>query len=118
MTDMGYISDMEDIVKALWSLLQHDGVAAFILSEGYPLPPPVSAKDLLGGRTQVLNVHRIWSSNRHPVESDEDSATESISDTEDWLHWNADLANPNDSEDDCALDAESDIEQNNRIQDP
>jgi len=29
MTAMGYISGMEEIVKALWSLFQHDGVAAF-----------------------------------------------------------------------------------------
>ena len=41
----------------------------------------------------------------------------SISDTEDWLHWNGDLDNPIDSEDDCAADIESDKEQDNRIDD-
>jgi len=52
MTAVGYISDPEEIVKASWSLFQHDGAAAFKLSERSPLPPPpLSAKDLPGGRT-------------------------------------------------------------------
>jgi len=33
MTAIGYISDVEVIVIASWSLLQHDGAAAFKLSE-------------------------------------------------------------------------------------
>ena len=90
MTAVGYISDMEEIVKASWSLFQHDGAAAFKLSERSPLPPPLSAKDLPGGRTQILNARRIQRLNRHPVQNDEDSASESISDTEDWLNWNGD----------------------------
>jgi hypothetical protein len=118
MTAVGYISDTEEIVKASWSLFQHDGAAAFKLSERSPLPPALSAKDLSGGRTQILNVRRIRRINRHPVESDEDSAPESISDTDDWLNWNGDLNNPNDSEEDCAADDESDIEHNNGIEDP
>jgi hypothetical protein len=65
-----------------------------------------------------LNVRRILRINRHPVESDEDSAPESISDTDDWLNWNGDLDNPNDSEEDCAADDDSDIEHNNCIEDP
>jgi hypothetical protein len=79
---------MEEIVKPSRLLFQHDGVAAFKLSERSPLLPGLSAKDLPGGRTQILNVRRIRRINRHPVESDEDSAPESISDTEDWLNWN------------------------------
>jgi len=118
MTAVGYILDTEDIIKASWSLFQHDGDAAFNLSEGSPLPPPWSAKDLPGGRTQVLNVRQIWRINRHPVKSDEDSAPDSILDTEDWFHWNGDLDDPNDSEDDCAADVESDIDQDNSIEDP
>ena len=59
MTAVGYISDMEEIVKATLSLSQHAGVAAFELSERLRLPPGVSAKHLVGGRTQILNVHRI-----------------------------------------------------------
>jgi len=117
MTAVGYISDTEEIVKASWSLFQPDGAAAFKLSERSPLPPPLSAKDLPGGRTQSLDVRRIRRINRHPVESDEDSAPESISDTEDWLNWNGDLDNPNDSEDDCAADVESDMDQDNTIED-
>jgi len=118
MTAVGYISDTEEIVKASWSLFQHDGAAAFKLTERSPLPPALSAKDLSGGRTHILNVHRIRKINRHPVESEKDSTPESISDTEDWLNWNCDLDNPNDSEEDCAADDDSDIEHNNRIEDP
>jgi len=73
MTAMGYISDTEGIVKASWSLLQNDGAAAFRLSERPPLPPPLTAKELPGGQTQILNVCRIRRINSHPVESDEDS---------------------------------------------
>jgi len=69
-TAIGYILDTEEIVKASWSLLQHDGAAAFKLSERSPLPPALSAKNLPGGRTQILNVRRNWRINRHPVESD------------------------------------------------
>jgi hypothetical protein len=118
MTAVGYISDTEEIVKSSWSLFQHDGAAAFKLSERSPLPPALSAKDLPGGRTQILNVRRIRRINRHPVESDEDSAPESISDTEDWLNWNGDFDTPKDSKEDCAADDDSDIEHNNCIEDP
>jgi len=117
-TAVGFILDTDEIVKASWSLFQHDGAAAFTLSERSSLPPPLSAKDLPGGQTQVLNVRRIQKINRHPLESDEDSASESISDTEDSLNWNADLPNPNDSEDNCAADIECDIKQGYRIGDP
>jgi len=117
MADVRYISDMEEIIKASRSLFQHDGAAAFKLSERSPLPPALSAKDLPGGRTQILNVHGIRRINRHPVVSDENSAPESIPDTDDWLNWNGDLDNPNDSEDNCAADDESDMEQNSGIED-
>jgi len=113
MTAVGYISDTEEIVKASWSLFHHDGVAAFKLSEKSPLPPALSAKDLPGGRTKVLNVRRIKRIDRHPAENDEDSSPESISDTENWLNWNGDLDNPNDSEDDWEEDKGSDIKLDN-----
>jgi len=70
MTAVGYISNTEEIVKASWSLFQHDGAAAFKLSERSPLPPALSAKDLPGGRTQILNVRHIRRINCHPVKSD------------------------------------------------
>jgi hypothetical protein len=73
MTAVGYISDTEEIVKASWSNFHHDGAAAFKLSEKSPVPPALSAKDLPGGRTQVLNVRRIKRIDRHPAKSDEDS---------------------------------------------
>jgi len=118
MTAMGYISDTEEIINASWSPFQHDVVAAFKLSERSRLPPPLSAKDLPGGRTQILNVRRIRRINRHPVESDEDSTPECILDTEHWLNWNGDLDALNDSEGDSRVDVESDIEQDNSIEDP
>ena len=118
MAAVGYISDTEDIIKTSWSLFQHDGAAAFTLSERSPLPPALSAKVLPGERTQILNVHRFRRINYHLVKSDEDSAPESISDTENWPDWNCDLHNSNDSEDDWAADVESDIEHDNGIEDP
>ena len=66
----------------------------------------------------MLHVHWIQRINRHPVESEEDSAPESVSDTEDWLNLNGDLDNPTDSEDDCRADFQSDIEQDKNIEYP
>ena len=80
------------------------------------MPPALSAKDISGGRTQILNVHWIQQINPHPVESDQDSAPDSISDTHDWLNWHGNLDNPNDSEEDCEAGDESDIEYNNGIE--
>jgi len=117
MTAVGYISDIEEIVNASWSLFQQHGVAAFKLSERCPLPPAWSAKNLPGGRTLILNFRRIRTINRHPVESNENCTPESTSETADWLNWNVDLDNPNDSEDDCTADTESHIEQDNGIED-
>jgi len=118
MTAVAYISDTKEIVKASWSLFEYDRAAAFKFSERSPLPPALSAKDLPGGQTQMLSVCQIWRINRHPVESDEDSAAENISDTENWLNWNGNLDNPNDSDDDCVADDESGIEHNNGIEHP
>jgi len=118
MTAVGYISDTEEIVKASWSLSQHDGAAAFRFSEISPLPPHLSAKDLPGGWTQILHVGQIRGINCHPVESDEHGERESISDTDDWLNWNGDMDNSTDSQGDCAADNESNIVQNNGIEDP
>jgi hypothetical protein len=46
------------------------------------------------------------------------SAPESILETKDQLSWNGDLNNPNDSEDDCAANIDSDTWQHNAIEDP
>jgi len=110
MTAVRYISYTEQIIKAPWSNFQHDGVAALKLSERSPFPPGLSAKDLPGGRTQVLNVLQIQPIHHHPGESDEDCAPESISDTKNWLNWYGDLDNPNDREEDCESDDAFDIE--------
>jgi len=117
MAAVGYISDAEEIFKASWLLFQHDGVAAFKFSERSPLPPNWAAKDLHGGRATIFNVRQIRRINHHPVESDEDSTTESISDAENWLKWNGCMDSPHDSEGDCAADDKSDIDYNKRIQD-
>jgi len=104
MTAIGYVSDTEAIFKASWSNFQHDGAAAITLSEWSPLPPALSAKDLPGGRTQVINVCRIWRIDRHPANTDADSPPESISKAENWHNLNGDLHNPNESKDDCHAD--------------
>jgi len=59
MTAVGYISDMEEIVTASWSLFQHDGATAFKWSERSPFPPHLSVKNLPGIQSQILNDHRI-----------------------------------------------------------
>jgi len=81
------------------------------------LPPALSAKDLPGERTQTVNVRRIRRINCHPIKSDEDSAPESFSDTDNWRNWNGNLDNSIGSKEDCAADDESDIEHNNGIED-
>jgi len=86
--------------------------AGFKLSERLPLSPALSAKDLSRGRTQILNIRRIRRITRHKVESDQDIRPESISDTDDWVNWNGDLDNRNDSEEDCAADDEFNIDHN------
>ena len=118
MAAIGYSSETEEIPKASGSLFQHDGAAAFTLSERSPLPPALSSKDLPGGRTQICNVCRIRRLNRHPVERDTDSSPESISHNENWLNWNGDLDYPNVSEDDGATDVESAIRQDTGIEHP
>jgi hypothetical protein len=114
---IGYISYTEEIVKESWSLFQPDGVAAFKLSEESPAPPALSAKDLPGEQTQILNVPRIKQIDCHPAESDEDSSRESIPDTENWLNWNGALNIPNECEDDWEADNESNMELDNGSED-
>ena len=58
-TAVGYFSDTAEIVRASWSLFQHDSAVAFTLLGRSPWPPPLSAKDLPEGRTQILNDRRI-----------------------------------------------------------
>jgi len=95
MTTVGYISETEEIIKASCSNFQLDGAAAFKLSERSPLPQALSAKDLPGRRTQVLNFRWICRIDHYPSESDENSAPENISDTENTLNCHGDLDNPN-----------------------
>jgi hypothetical protein len=49
----------------------------------------------------VLNFRQLRRTNRHPVERDEDSIQDSISDTENWLNWNGCGDYQNKSENDC-----------------
>jgi hypothetical protein len=74
--------------------------------------------DLLGGQTQMLNIWHIRGMNCHPIDTDEDCAPQSISDTDYWLNWNGNQDNPNDSDGDYAVDVESGMEQDNIIENP
>ena len=105
------------MVKASWSNFEYDGAAAFKLSEKSHLPRALSAKDLPGGRTQVLNVRRITRIDRHPAKSDVDGSPEIISDTENWLNWNTNLDKPNNSDDKWQADNESDMALDNGSED-
>jgi len=80
MTAIEYISGTAEIVNASSSLFQHDGAGAFKLSERSTLPTAMSAEDLPGGGTQISNVRRIRRINCHRVQSDGNSALESILD--------------------------------------
>jgi hypothetical protein len=73
-----YVSDTEEIVEASLSLFYHDGAATFELSLRSHLPPAVSAKNLPGGRSQILNNRCIRRIHHHPVESDKDCSPEMI----------------------------------------
>jgi len=117
MAAVEYISHTQEIVKASWSHFQHDGAAAFELVEKSAVQPALSAKDLPGGRNQVLSVNWIEQIDRHPPERDADSSPESISDTKCWLDWDGDLDNPNASKDDWEADNESDMELDNGSED-
>jgi hypothetical protein len=117
MTEVGYFSNTEAIVKASWSNIQQDGVAAFKLSDRTLLPPTLTENDLPERQTQVLNVHPRNRINHYPAKSDEASAPESIFDTKNWLNWNGDLDNLTESKDNWEADDESDIELANGIED-
>jgi len=95
LTAIEYISDTDVILNASWSNFEYDGVTACKLSERSPLPPVLSVKDLPWGQTEVLNPHPIKRIDPNSAESDQYSAPETISDSEYWLDWNADLDNPN-----------------------
>jgi hypothetical protein len=77
---------MEAIIKASWSNIQNDGVAALTLSEKSTVSPALSATDLPGGRTQILNVHSIKQIDRHPATGHEACSPESFSDTKNWFN--------------------------------
>jgi hypothetical protein len=95
MTILVFILDVEGIIKESWSLFRHDSAVAFKLSQRSLLPPALFTKDLHGGGTQILNVRRIPRINHHPVQSNQDSRPECLSDTEHRLHVNGDLDHPN-----------------------
>jgi hypothetical protein len=106
-TAVGYISDMDEIVKPSWLLFQHEGAAAFNLSKRSPLPPALPTKNVPGRRTQILKFRRIWRINCYPVESDKDNTPGNISDTDDWLNWNGHLDNQNNRDYDWTADSVS-----------
>jgi len=107
---IGYFSDTEMIIKAASLKFQHNGAAAFKLSERSPLQPALSAKNVPGGQTKVLNVCRMRRIERHPSEGDGDCTPDGIANTGISLDWNCDEVDPNESEDDCVGDNQSGIE--------
>jgi hypothetical protein len=109
MTAIRYISDTKEIVKASWSTIQLDGMAEFKLSERSPVLRTLSTDDIHWEWTPVWNMNPIITIAWHLAESDEDSAPESISDTENWFDWNGDCNIPNHSEDDWKTANESDL---------
>jgi len=117
MTAMRYISDDKEIVKASWSTFQHNGMAEFKLSETLPVQSALSAKNIPGERMQVWIINSIIGIDWHPAESDEDSAPECISVTENWLNRNGDFKIPNDSKDNWKTSNESDQQLDNGIED-
>jgi hypothetical protein len=50
----------------------------------------MSANDLLGGKTEILNFHQVRRIDRHPGKHVENSAPDSISETENWVCMGAD----------------------------
>jgi len=109
-TAIEYILNTEDIVKSSGSNFQHDGVAAFELSERPHVPPASFSTDLPAGRTQLSTIRWINKINCHLSARNEDSAPESISGNGNLLDCNVDLDSPNDCEDNWEADYESDIE--------
>ena len=118
MAAVGDISHCDKIIKASWSNCQHDAVAAFTLSDRSPLPPAFSANDLSGGWTPVLDIGSVRRIDCHLAKCDDNSAPYSISDINDWLHWNGHPDIPNESEDNCEAGDDCDVEQDNDIENP
>jgi len=115
---VGYILDMEAIVRASWShlpswwcgciyIVRMISFATAFVCEESPWRINSCSKCPPNPKNQLAS-----------IPSDEDSAPESILDTEDWINWNGDLDNPNDGKDDCMADVESELEQDNSIGDP
>jgi len=93
-------------------------VAAYKSSDRSPVLTAYTTKDLPGGQSQQINVCQTKRIECHPAESNEACAPESISDTKNWLNWNNHLDNPNNSKDDWEAHDQSDIEQDNGIDEP
>lgn len=71
--------------------------------------PPLSAKALRAERIQVFNVRPIKRIDRDPTVTDEDSAPESVLDTEYWLDRNGDFNILNRREHEWDVDNKSEI---------
>jgi len=78
MTAVGYISNLEQMIKASWLHFQHDGAAAFKLPERSPLPPASSAKNQPRRWTQIFNACWLRRIDHHPVKIDYNCAPEII----------------------------------------
>jgi len=57
MTAVGDIHVAEKLVEVSWSIITHDGAPALKWWEKSRVTPGMSAQDLSGRRTEVLNCH-------------------------------------------------------------
>jgi hypothetical protein len=93
-------------------------VAAFKFSERSSLLPPLLAKELPAVSTQIINVRRIRRTNCDPVASEKECTPDRISNTDDCVNCNPDYDIADETIYECAVDSESDMEQDNSIEDP
>jgi len=114
-TPVEYISDSEEIMKAIWSNFQHISVAAFNLLGWLPMVSALFAQVLHGGEIQVLNIYCLRRIECDSAEHNEDGAPQGISDINNLLKWKCVFDDWNESEDDLEGDVESGIEQDTFI---
>jgi len=96
-TAVGYITDMEEIVKASWSLFQHDVWLHLNCQKDF----------LCHGLTLQMTFLEAWLKYQMFAESEEwiviqskvmrIAHLQSILDAQDWLNWTGDMDIPNDT---------------------
>lgn len=116
MSAVGYIAYPEEIIKVFCDKFQLAGVAGLKLKEIYHLLPSISANDLHGRQTVVLNVHCVLRIDPDPAKNINHSAPESISDNEHLLNWDGYQDNSKLNKDDLEAEEETEQELDNAIE--